>query len=244
MDSLIKLDNVNKSFFSSLGETKVLKNISFDVNNEEIVCILGPSGCGKSTILNILSSLEDITKGEIKINCKLGYMFQKDNLLSWKNVKDNILFGLKITKKNTLDNQRYALSLANKYGLNDFLNYYPKSLSGGMKQRVSLIRTLSLKPDLLLLDEPFSALDAQTRLSLQDDIYTIIKEEKKSVLMITHDIYESISISDRIIVLSNRPSQIKKEIRLPFKNIKPNQRRKMEEFHQFYKEIFDLLANE
>ena len=214
--------------------------ISFELNNNEFVAIVGPSGCGKSTILNILANLDNKSDGEIIINdnIKLGYMLQQDALFNWKTVLDNCLLGLEINK---MDNKDYVLKLLNTYGLKDFINSYPNNLSGGMRQRVALIRTLATKPDILLLDEPFSALDYQTRLKVSDDVYNIIKKEKKSAIMVTHDIAEAISMADRIIVLSKRPSVIKKiiDINLTDKST-PINNRKAKEFAYYY----DLIWKE
>ena len=244
MNKLLKLENINKTFFSELGETLVLENLSFEIDKEEIVSLLGPSGCGKSTILNIISSLEKESNGKLNINCEIGYMFQKDNLLPWLNVYKNVLIGLEIQKKKNKNNIDYALSLINKYGLKDFIHHYPNELSGGMRQRVSLIRTLATKPDLLLLDEPFSALDAQTKLMVQNDVYNIIKQEKKSALIVTHDISEAIALSDKIIILTSRPATIKKMIDININNLTPLDRRKNNLFTKYYNEIcIDLEIN-
>lgn len=237
MKKLLSLNNVNKNFFSEIGETKVLNNISFDIEDNQIIAILGPSGCGKSTILNILSMLEKPTSGKISINCNLGYMFQKDNLMDWRNIFNNIIIGLEITHQKTVENLLYANKLLEKYHLSEFKNHYPNELSGGMRQRVSLIRTLVLKPDLLLLDEPFSALDAQTKLTVQNDVFNIIKQEKKSALIVTHDISEAIALSDKIIILTSRPSTIKKVIDIKINNLSPNERRKHISFSKYYNDI-------
>ena len=242
MKSLINLTNISKTFFSEIGETDVLKNITFTINENEIIALLGPSGCGKSTILNIISNLEQPSEGSIIKDCKLGYMFQKDNLMEWRNIFNNVIIGLEIKHLKTEENLEYADMLLDKYQLKDFKNHYPKELSGGMRQRVSLIRTLVLKPDLLLLDEPFSALDAQTKLSVQNDVYSIIKQEKKSALMVTHDISEAIALSDKIIILTSRPSSIKKVIDISINNLSPLQRRKSPLFSQFYNQICEELG--
>lgn len=241
MEYLLSFNNVSKNFYNDLGETKVLNDLSFSIKNQEIVTLLGPSGCGKSTILNIISSLEKESNGKVNINAEIGYMFQKDNLLPYLNIYKNIILGLEIQKKKKKENLDYALSLINKYGLADFINYYPNELSGGMKQRVSLIRTLVLKPDLLLLDEPFSALDAQTKLTVQNDVYNIIKQEKKSALIVTHDISEAIALSDKIIILTARPASIKKMIDISINNLSPLDRRKDNLFTYYYNEICENL---
>ena len=242
MDKLLSLNKIKKTFYNEQGENKVLDDISFDINKQEIIAILGPSGCGKSTILNIISSLESPSEGEFNLTAKLGYMFQKDNLLPWRNILNNVLLGLEVTKQKNNTSIQYVKELLRKYNLYDFINYYPNELSGGMRQRVSLIRTLALKPDLLLLDEPFSALDAQTKLTVQNDVYNIIKQEKKSALIVTHDISEAIALSDKIIILSNRPATIKKVIDINFNNLSPLERRKNILFSSYYNEICEELG--
>lgn len=241
MSELVKLNRISKTFYSMNGETNVISNVSFSIDENEIVSIIGPSGCGKSTILNIISSLEEQNEGEIMSNAKLGYMFQKDALLPWRNVLDNVIFPLEIKKIKTKDNIKYAIELIDKYGLSSFKKHYPNDLSGGMKQRVSLIRTLVLKPNLLLLDEPFSALDAQTKLFVQEDVFKIIKNEKISSLIVTHDISEAIALSNRIIILSKRPCSIVKIINIPFVNLSPSERRKHKDFTLLFNEVFSNL---
>ena len=238
--SILTIKNLNKIYHTKTSETKAIEDFSFELNDNEFVAIVGPSGCGKSTILNILANLDTKSNGEIiiKDNIKLGYMLQQDALFNWKTVLDNCLLGLEINK---LNNKDYVLKLLNTYGLKDFINSYPNNLSGGMRQRVALIRTLATKPDILLLDEPFSALDYQTRLKVSDDVYNIIKKEKKSAIMVTHDIAEAISMADKIIVLSKRPSVIKKiiDINLTDKST-PINNRKAKEFAYYY----DLIWKE
>lgn len=242
MKELIKIKNIKKTFFSDQGEVQVLDDINFSIFDNEIVAILGPSGCGKSTILNILSKLETVTSGDIIINGKLGYMFQKDNLMDWRNIFNNIILGLEINHLKNEENLNYVDQLLEKYQLKDFKNYYPKELSGGMRQRVSLIRTLALKPDLLLLDEPFSALDYQTKLFVQNDVYSIIKQEKKAALIVTHDISEAIALSNRIIILSHRPCKIKSVITIDFdQNLTPLERRTSAKFNDYFKLIHQEL---
>lgn len=241
MSELVKLNRISKTFYSMNGETNVISNVSFSIDENEIVSIIGPSGCGKSTILNIISSLEEQNEGEIMSNAKLGYMFQKDALLPWRNVLDNVIFPLEIKKIKTKDNIKYAIELIDKYGLSSFKKHYPNDLSGGMKQRVSLIRTLVLRPNLLLLDEPFSALDAQTKLFVQEDVFKIIKNEKISSLIVTHDISEAIALSNRIIILSKRPCSIVKIINIPFVNLSPSERRKHKDFTLLFNEVFSNL---
>ena len=246
MNPLVAFENVSKSFFSDSGQVDVLKDISFSLFENEIIAIIGPSGCGKSTILNLASNLEQPTSGDIKRNSKIGYMFQRDNLFMWRNVLDNITLGLEISKSKTKENLNYVHDLLSKYGLNDFAYHYPNELSGGMRQRVALIRTLALKPDLLLLDEPFSALDYQTRLFVLDDVYSIIRKEQKSAIIVTHDISEAISVANKVIVLSNRPCTIKKVLVIKIKdkaNKTPTQIRKTKEFQEYFDIIFKELNN-
>ena len=211
MNKLIQLTNIKKNYYTKDREILAIDDINLDVYEGEYLVIVGPSGCGKSTLLNIIGSIEDKTDGEIvtKSNIKIGYMLQNDCLFSWLNILDNCLLGLKIKGLLTDENINYVKGLLDTYGLKDFMDSYPGSLSGGMRQRVALIRTLALKPDVLLLDEPFSALDYQTRVRVADDVYRIIKDTHKTVIMITHDIGEACSVADRVVVLSDRPSRVK-----------------------------------
>ncbi|MFL8673715.1 ABC transporter ATP-binding protein [Clostridioides sp. GD02404] len=193
-DNIVEVKNINMNFYTKEGELEVLKDVNFNLKEGEILTLLGPSGSGKSTILNILTNLLKPTSGDVKITGNIGYMFQKDNLLEWRNIMDNITIGLEIQGKKDKKSLDRVESLLKTYGLWDFRNMYPKELSGGMRQRVALIRTLSVNPDILLLDEPFSALDYQTRLLVCDDVYSIIKNENKSTILVTHDIGEAICI--------------------------------------------------
>lgn len=236
MNSFIEIKNLNKTYHSIQGELKALDNINFNINEGEYLSIIGPSGCGKSTILNIIASLDNY-EGIINYDKELviGYMLQSDSLFPWLTILDNALIGLKIKNELTLDNINYTKELLIKYGLKDFLDKYPSELSGGMRQRVALIRTLAIRPNLLLLDEPFSALDYVTRLKVSDDVYKIIKNENLTAIMVTHDIAEAISLSDRIIVLSKRPASVKKiyNIELTDKTT-PINNRKCKEFSYYY----------
>ncbi|EQF24784.1 ABC transporter family protein [Clostridioides difficile CD160] len=193
-DNIVEVKNINMNFYTKEGELEVLKDVNFNLKEGEILTLLGPSGSGKSTILNILTNLLKPTSGDVKITGNIGYMFQKDNLLEWRNIMDNITIGLEIQGKKDKKSLDRVESLLKTYGLWDFRNMYPKELSGGMRQRVALIRTLSVNPDILLLDEPFSALDYQTRLLVCDDVYSIIKNENKSTILVTHDIGEALCI--------------------------------------------------
>ena len=242
MKNLIEFDQVCKTFFNEKGETKVLDHISFSLQPNEIIAIIGPSGCGKSTILNLTSGLEQPSSGSISTSQNIGYMFQQDNLFRWRSVRDNVLLGLEITHTKTKENIAYIENLLKKYQLGDFVHHYPQELSGGMRQRVALIRTLALKPSVLLLDEPFSALDYQTRLFVLDDVYHIIREEKKAAIIVTHDISEAISFADKVVILSKRPSTIKKivPIDLNLEEKTPLKARKSEKFPYY----FDLIYKE
>lgn len=194
MDKLLSIKNLNKVYYSKKDEIEAIKDITFDLQKGEFISIVGPSGCGKSTLLNILTGMDHKTKGKVVFNnsnIKLGYMLQSDSMLPWKKVIDNALLGLEIKKEKTKENITYVKNLFKKYGLEEFMNKYPNELSGGMRQRVALIRTLALKPDILILDEPFSKLDYQSRLKVSDDVYKIIKNEGKTALMVTHDLAEA-----------------------------------------------------
>ena len=209
MSTILDMNHVYKDFYSLDEERQILKDINFSVEEGEILVLLGPSGCGKSTILNIISGLLEPTQGSVDTHGKkIGYMFQKDHLFEWRTIMKNITLGLEIQHKLTNEAQEEIKRLLEIYDLWDFRNNFPRELSGGMKQRVALIRTLALNPDILLLDESFSGLDYQTRLIVTDDIYKIIKNENKTAILVTHDISESISLADTVAVLSHRPTTI------------------------------------
>lgn len=241
MENILQIKNLKKIYHSKNGETLAVKDFSLDVKEGEFIAIVGPSGCGKSTILSILCGLEDKTSGEINL-CKgatIGYMLQQDSLFEWRNILKNCLLGLEINKNLTTEKENYVKKLLNTYGLKDFIYSYPESLSGGMRQRVALIRTLANNPSLLLLDEPFSALDYQSRLVISDDIYNILKKEKKTMIIVTHDIAEAISMCDKVIVLSSRPAIIKSiyDIKLE-KRSNPINNRKDKNFSYYYDAIW------
>lgn len=242
-NTILKIKNLSKSFFTLDGEIEVLKDISFELTEGEKIAIVGPSGCGKSTILNLISGLISPSKGNIELNGDVGYMFQKDNLLEWRNIYKNITIGLEIKGKITKEQKETIDSLLKKYGLYEFRNNYPHELSGGMRQRVALIRTLVLNPSILLLDEPFSALDAQTKITVNEDVYQIVTKENKSVIMVTHDISEAIAFCDKIIILTKRPSNIKNIYTINFdtlKNKTPLKARK----HALFKDYFNKIWGE
>ncbi len=241
MKKVLEVKNLKKNYHTLKEEIEAINNISFDIYEGEFVSIIGPSGCGKSTILSILSNLIDKSSGEINIkdNYRLSYMLQNDSLLPFLTILDNALLGLKITRNLTKENIDYVINLLNTYGLGEFINKYPSSLSGGMKQRVALIRTLAVKPDILLLDEATSSLDYQSSLAISDDIYNIIKRERKTAIMVTHDISQAISMSDRIIVLSNRPAKIKNIYKIDLENKStPFNNRKDKYFNKYYEMIW------
>ena len=241
MKEVLRFEKVSMHYHSKQGETIALKNVNFSVNEGEFVAIIGPSGCGKTTLLSLAAGLLIPTKGTIyNSGISFGYMLQKDELFPWRTIEKNIFLPLEIHKTNTQENRERAIALAEKYGLKQFLKNYPCSLSGGMRQRAALIRTLSVDPDVLLLDEPFSALDYQTRLSVCDDVYKIIRNEKKTALLITHDISEAISVADKIFVLSQRPASVVAEHRLDFPESEPLKRRENKEFSKW----FELLWKE
>ena len=244
MKKILEITNLSKKYHTKKEEIDAIDNISFDIYEGEFVSIVGPSGCGKSTVLSILCNLINKSKGNISIlnGYNIAYMLQSDSLLPFKTVLDNCLIGLKIKGLDSLENKKYVIKLLNTYGLGDFINKYPNNLSGGMRQRCALIRTLAVKPDILLLDEAMSALDYQTRLNISDDIYKIIKNEKKTAIMVTHDLSEAISMSDRIIVLSKRPGKIKKIYNIKLYNPStPINNRKDKMFSKYFERIWEDL---
>ncbi|HHW58025.1 MAG TPA: ABC transporter ATP-binding protein [Clostridia bacterium] len=240
---MVSLKNISFQYHTLEGETEALKNISFDVYEGEFVGIIGPSGCGKSTLLSIISGLLKPSTGSVEVNGKIGYMLQRDHLFEWRTIWQNVILGLEIQKILTQESKRYVEELLVKYGLREFKNYYPNQLSGGMRQRTALIRTLALKPDILLLDEAFSALDYQTRLAISDEVYKILKNEQKTAIIVTHDISEAIAMCDRIVVLSKRPAYIKRiyTISLTCDDYSPIGRRKAPEFREYFNSIWKEL---
>ena len=249
----LKVENLTKNYHTLSGETEALKDISFEVNEGEFISIVGPSGCGKSTILNIIANLIDKSSGKITLNGeeikkgtdKIGYMFQNDNLFDWLTVWENVTLGLKIKKCMNRINLIKVENLLRSYQLYDFKDSYPRELSGGMRQRVALIRTLALSPELLILDEPFSALDYVTRIRVSDEIYSIIRKENKTALMVTHDIGEAITTSDRVIILSSRPSKIKKVLNIYYDEEydTPFKRREAIQYKDYFNTVWKELDN-
>lgn len=251
MDQVLELKNIHYAYHTLEGETSALTNISFSLKKGEFVSIVGPSGCGKSTLLSLISGLLEPEKGLIKINGKylresttnVGYMLQHDELFEWRTIYNNVLLGLEIQHMLTARTKEKAHELLDTYGLKKFENSRPSELSGGMRQRAALVRTLVLEPDLLLLDEPFSALDYQTRLNVGDDIGQILRREKKSAILVTHDLSEAISLADRVIILTRRPATIKQTIPLIFdlEEDTPLNRRNAPEFKTYFNLIWKEL---
>lgn len=221
---VLRVESVSVKYQAVNGEVEALRSISFDVKQGEIVSIVGPSGCGKSTLLSALAGIIRPTSGLVLVKGEpvtgisqhIGYMLQKDNLLEWRTIFGNVLLGLEIRKDKTDENVARAVELLKAYGLYEFRYKYPHQLSGGMRQRAALIRTLATSPDILLLDEAFSALDYQTRITVTDDVYRILKKENVTTLMVTHDIPESISMGDRVLILSSRPATVKEQLMINF----------------------------
>ena len=247
----LELKNIKKIYQDDVGETIAIKDFSYSFKPESFTSIIGPSGCGKSTLLSIIAGLEKINDGEILFNdipfdnenFNIGYMLQKDYLLDWRTIYKNILFGLEVKGRLNEEAVEYATNLLKKYDLYEFKDKYPSQLSGGMRQRVALIRTLAINPDILLLDEAFSALDYQTRLSVTEDVYKIIKSEKKITIMVTHDIPESITMSDDVIVLTQRPASIKNIHNISFSldDRTPLKCREAPEFSNYFDKIWKEL---
>lgn len=241
---LIKITNLSKTYHTKEKEILSIDDISLDINEAEIISIVGPSGCGKSTLLNILTNLEKPSKGNFHTYKPLiiGYMMQNDALLSWKTVRDNALLGLKLKNMLNKENIQYVDNLLKKYDLYDFKDNYPDSLSGGMRQRLALIRTLAIKPNILLLDEPFSKLDIDSRITISDDVYKIIKELNITTILISHDIAEAISLSNRIVILTKRPAKIKDIISIDLnKYSSPSLKRQTDEFNKLYNIIWSKI---
>lgn len=251
MVPFLSFKNVSLSFHTELKETEVLSDLSFDIHQGEFVAFVGPSGCGKSTILNLISGLLKPEQGEILLkgipientSDSIGYMLQKDHLFQWRTILGNIMLGPEINHQKTPEKLAYARKLLSDYGLSDFENARPSQLSGGMRQRAALIRTLVMEPSLLLLDEPFSALDYQTRLNVSDDIGKIIKKHSITAILVTHDIAEAISMADRVFILSNRPTRIHMAlpIQLTVENRTPLNSRSAPEFHKYFDQIWKEL---
>lgn len=247
---ILRMDNVSLTYETVERETKAIENISLSIDEGEFIAIVGPSGCGKTTVLSLVSGLMKPSSGSItlmgkpvdKPGAQTGYMLQRDMLFEWRTIEKNVLLGPEI--RHTLDDEakKEAEELLKKYGLWEFRKHYPGQLSGGMRQRAALIRTLALRPKLLLLDEPFSALDFQTRLSVCNDVHAIIKSEKKTALLVTHDIAEAVSLADRIVVLSNRPSVVKRTFEVDIDADTPLGRRENGKFGEMFDKVWKEVS--
>lgn len=255
MDQILKFQSIAHTYHTPQGEIKALEDLTFEVFEHEFLAIVGPSGCGKTSILSLIAGLIKQSSGKIlfygqenneRLKKSIGYMFQKDHLFDWLTVKQNVMLGPEIQDfKKTQQFVEHINKLLTNYGLIDFANNYPRQLSGGMRQRVALIRTLATNPDLLLLDEPFSALDYQTRIRVADDVSDIIKKEKKTAILVTHDIAEAISMADRVIVLTPRPGKVKQIVPIDLGHYSsPLKRRESKEFHALFDTIWEVIQNE
>ena len=251
MEPILEMQHITYSYHTTEGETKALEDVSFSVSEGEFIAIVGPSGCGKSTLLSIICGILKPEKGLIKMNGKnlkqsttnIGYMLQHDHLFEWRTVYHNVLLGLEVRHMLSAKTRKKALELLEQYGLQQFENSRPSQLSGCMRQRVALIRTLVLEPELLLLDEPFSALDYQTRLTVGNDIGQILKHEHKTAILVTHDLSEAVSLADRVLILTPRPATISKIVDISFEleNDTPMHRRNAPEFKNYFNLIWEEL---
>ena len=243
---LLEADHVGLAYHELDGETLAVEDISFAVEKGEFLSIVGPSGCGKTSILSMIDGLMQPSRGRINLYGKSrpGYMLQRDHLLDWRTVEGNILLGLEVQGNLNEESRGYALELLKTYGLGEFAGKYPSQLSGGMRQKVALIRTLATRPELLLLDEPFSALDFQTRLMLCDEMHDILKREGKTVILVTHDISEAISMGDRVLVFSARPTGVKAEHIIDLSGKSPLERRNAANFKDYFNAIWGELDHD
>lgn len=243
--ALLRLEHVSVYYHTLQGETEAIRDLSFAVEKGEFVAVVGPSGCGKTTMLSLIMGLNAPSSGQVRFPqgpCPMGYMLQRDNLLEWRTLEKNAVLGLEVQHTLTEESRGRTVALLKKYGLGDFLDHYPGQLSGGMRQKAALIRTLALDPALLLLDEPFSALDYQTRLTLADEVLAIIHAEGKTALLVTHDIGEAVSMADRVLIFSDRPATLKREVKLDFpRDMPPLARRETPAFQEHFAAIWKEL---
>ncbi|MSP67456.1 MAG: ABC transporter ATP-binding protein [Alphaproteobacteria bacterium] len=246
----VQFEAVTKVFRQGTQEVVALRDMSFHIRDQEFVSLIGPSGCGKSTTLKLISGLDTPAEGTVLVDGervegpqrKVGFMLQKDLLLPWRNVIDNVTVGLEMRGVGKAERIDRARALIHKYGLGGFETAYPRHLSGGMRQRVALARTLAVDPEILLLDEPLSALDYQTKLKMEEELVRILQEERKTVLLITHDIAEAVSVSDRVLVCSGRPGRIKAEFDLPFSHgHSPEEARSSPQFNGYFNALWQEL---
>ena len=252
--SKVALRDIGLRYYTLAGEVEALRAISLDIAPGEFVSIVGPSGCGKSTLLSLISGILAPTSGAVLIDGKrvagpsreCGYMLQHDHLFGWRTILENVLLGPEIQGQDLAAARTRGLELLGRYGLREFVDHYPHQLSGGMRQRAALARTLCTGPEVLLLDEPFSALDYQTRLAISDEIGLILREEGKTVILVTHDISEAISMTDRVIVLGRRPGHLKAEHKIVFPSCgssrpSPFAARSAAEFRDYFNVIWEEL---
>lgn len=248
----IELIDITKSFTNSKGKIEVFKNLNLSIDSGEIVAIMGPNGCGKTTLLNLINGLDKEFEGEIKVQHINGnrptfsYMMQKDLLLPWRTVYENIIIGLEIQGKVTSHSKGYVIQYLKRFGILNLMDSFPAKLSGGERQKVAFVRTLIMESDILLLDEPFASIDYNTRLELQAKIYSLVKEKKKTALLITHDIDEAIAVGDRVIILNHKPYGTLKDfqIELNVENRNPLTVRQHPKFASYYSEIWKSLPKQ
>ena len=248
--NFLKIKDVRHTYFTKTSATTALSDISLDIEEGEFISFLGPSGCGKTTLLSIIAGLVKPTEGIVTLEGKLidtkkndiGYMLQQDYLFPWKTIEENILLGLKISKQLDVKKKQQTLQLLTRMGLTGVEKQYPRQLSGGMRQRVALVRTLATEPKLLMLDEPFSALDFQTKLHLEDHVSQTLKSFHKTAILVTHDIGEAIAMSDRIFLFTARPGQIYRTFIIPeeLRKLPPFQARN----HERYQQLFQIIWKE
>lgn len=252
--SRIEIEDVSLRYFGAQGETQALQGITLEIAAGEFVSIIGQSGCGKSTLLSIIAGILEPSGGSVRIggnrlvapSPRIGYMLQQDYLYEWRTILDNALLGAEIQKRDLRQARERAIHLLEKCGMGDFIHHFPRQLSGGMRQRVALARTLVTDPDVVLLDEPFSALDSQTRLAIADEVVDVLRSEGKSVVLVTHDIGEAIAMTDRVIVLSRRPGRIRSQhlIRFPGHpggRPTPFEARSRPEFNDYFSTLWNEL---
>ena len=244
--AILALDSVNLIYQTEKDETEAVRDLTVSVDEGEFIALVGPSGCGKTTVLSMIAGLIKPTSGSVIIDGAdadpsaglVGYMLQRDNLFEWLTIEQNVLLGLSVRKTLNDENKSYALSMLEKYGLGEFRTHFPTQLSGGMRQRAALIRTLAFRPKILLLDEPFSAVDFQTRMTVCDDVYSIIKSEGKTAILVTHDISEAVSMADRVIVLTKRPATVKNIFSVDIDAPTPLKKRESPRFSEWFDRIW------
>lgn len=244
--ALLDISHVDIIYQTEKNETEAVRDLTLSVDEGEFIALVGPSGCGKTTLLSMIAGLLSPTNGTVTIDGtpvvassgNVGYMLQRDNLFEWRTIESNVLLGLTVQKKLNDESRKYALDMLDKYGLGEFKSAYPTQLSGGMRQRAALIRTLAFKPRLLLLDEPFSAVDFQTRMTVCDDVHSIIKHEKKTAVLVTHDIAEAVSMADRIVVLTARPATVKTIFDIDIDAPTPLKRRESPRFSYWFDRVW------